>query len=157
MYIDGAPVRFDGLGLGSIGLGSVSVARAALTTGPPDLGLTDWHDGVIEYTTAEYNGTWMIFEDTQKSHVSTTYHGRVFDRYAGEIVDTVTGSETPSTEWPNPVVTERTWAERLSSYTGSAPWPVPLMTDATWAKVAQSTIAVILPTMSLSRRIASTP
>ncbi|MFT3772019.1 MAG: hypothetical protein QM820_41970 [Minicystis sp.] len=102
-------------------------------------GITFKGDTTIEYTTAEYGGTWMVFEESHKSHVSTTYHGRVYDYYAGEIVESVTGSESPREDWPNPVVVDHTWAERLSSYTGSAAWPVPLMHDETWAKIMTST------------------
>ncbi|APR75273.1 Putative cell-wall-anchored protein SasA (LPXTG motif) [Minicystis rosea] len=102
-------------------------------------GITFQGGGVIEYTTQIFGGTWMVFEDTTKGHVSTTYHGRVYDYYSGDVVESVTGSEAPTSERPNPVVNERTWAESLASYTGSAAWPVPRITDDTWASVMVST------------------
>ncbi|APR75274.1 Putative cell-wall-anchored protein SasA (LPXTG motif) [Minicystis rosea] len=102
-------------------------------------GITFKGDTIIEYTTKLFGGTWMVFEDTVKSHVSTTYHGRVYDYYAGDVVESVTGSETPTPDLPNPVVNERTWAESLASYTGSAAWPVPSITDDTWASIIAST------------------
>ncbi|MFT3772018.1 MAG: hypothetical protein QM820_41965 [Minicystis sp.] len=101
-------------------------------------GITFRGGGSIEYTPRLYGGTWSVFEDTEKGHVSTTYHGKVFERMAGDFVHSVTGLETPSAELPNPVVTEKTWAESISSYTGSAAWPVPLIEDETWAKVMTS-------------------
>ncbi len=51
VYIDGAPVRFNVRGFAGLGLTRASVAAATLTTGPPDLALSDLRDGVIEYET----------------------------------------------------------------------------------------------------------
>ena len=48
-YIDGAPVRFHILGNLALGLGTGSLDAANVTTGPPDLSLPDFQDGVIEY------------------------------------------------------------------------------------------------------------
>lgn len=91
----------------------------------------------IEYSTEDYGGTWVTVEHTVKGHVHTAYHGKTYDYYCGEIVESITGSETPSDVQPNPVVTEKTWAESISSYTGSAALPVPLIANDTWV-VAQT-------------------
>jgi len=89
----------------------------------------------IEYTTVDYGGTWVVVENTVKGHVHTAYHGKVFDYYCGEIVESITGSETPDGTQPNPVVTEKTWAESISSYTGSAAFVIPSITSETWAEI----------------------
>ncbi|MFO0615119.1 MAG: hypothetical protein U0414_21185 [Polyangiaceae bacterium] len=93
----------------------------------------------IEYTTEEYGGTWVVVEKTIKGHVHSAFHGRVFDYYCGETVESITGSESPSEMQPNPVVSEQTWAESITSITGSAALPVPLMTSETWADVMADT------------------
>jgi hypothetical protein len=93
----------------------------------------------IEYTTEDYGGTWVVVENTRKGHVHTAYHGKVFDYYCGEIVESITGSEAPTVGQPNPVVTERTWAESIASYTGSQARMVPMMTQETWAEIISDT------------------
>lgn len=93
----------------------------------------------IEYTTEEYGGTWVVVEKTIKGHVHSAFHGRVFDYYCGESVESITGSEAPNEMQPNPVVTEQTWAESITSKTGSAALPIPLMESETWADVMNDT------------------
>ncbi|NUP14096.1 MAG: hypothetical protein HOW73_49315 [Polyangiaceae bacterium] len=93
----------------------------------------------IEYTTEDYNGTWVVVEKTIKGHVHSAYHGKVFDYYCGEIVESITGSEAPNQGQPNPVVTDRTWAESISSYTGSAALPIPSITNDTWVDAMTDT------------------
>lgn len=93
----------------------------------------------IEYTTEEYGGTWVVVEKTIKGHVHSAFHGRVFDYYCGESVESITGSEAPNEMQPNPVVTEQTWAESITSKTGSAALPIPSMVSETWADVMSDT------------------
>lgn len=100
----------------------------------------------IEYTTVDYGGTWVVVEKTVKGHVHTAYHGKVFDQYSGEIVESITGSEAPNAKQPNPVVTEKTWAESIASYTGSAALMVPLISSETWADVVTDKTVVTTTT-----------
>src|SRR6185369_9291668 len=93
---------------------------------------------VIEYTTEEYEGTWVVVEHTQKGHVHTAYHGKVYDYYCGEIVESITRSESPTPEQPNPDVSETVWANSITNATGSAAMPVPTMSDTTYAESIQS-------------------
>lgn len=102
-------------------------------------GITFDGASTIEYTTEEYGGTWVVVENTVKGHVHTAYHGKVFDYYCGEIVESITGTETPDAAQPNPVVTEKTWAQSIASYTGSAAFMVPQITSETWADVITDT------------------
>jgi hypothetical protein len=102
-------------------------------------GITFEGTSSVEYTTAEYGGTWKVFENVQKGDVTSTYHGKVRDTYWGEEVTSTTGSESPTAERPNPVITERTWAESIQSYTGSAALKVPSISDETWASSISST------------------
>jgi hypothetical protein len=98
-------------------------------------GITFEGAGSIEYTTEDYGGTWVVVEKTVKGHVHTAYHGKVFDYYCGEIVESITGTDTPSAVQPNPVVVDKTWAASITSYTGSATLPIPLISQETWADV----------------------
>ncbi len=105
-------------------------------------GITYDGSSFIEYTTAEYGGTWVVVENTRKGHVHTAYHGRVYDFYCGEMVESVTGTESPTGLKPNPQVLEKTWAESIASYTGSPALPVPSIYSETWAvEIGSTTIA----------------
>lgn len=88
-----------------------------------------------------YGGTWRVIEESVKGDVFTTYHGDTHDVYSGLIKDSVTGSEAPAAGKENPVITDRTWAARIESYTGSAALPVPLISDMTFAETIESTTA----------------
>ncbi len=119
-------------------------------------GITFQGSSSIEYTTGEYGGTWMVFEETHKAHVSSTFHGRTFERYAGEIVDTVTGSEAPTVDWPNPVVSEATWATSITSSTGSAALPVPTIVNSTFAtELSSVTEATAMSDTTMATTISS--
>jgi hypothetical protein len=102
-------------------------------------GITFSGGGYIDYTTAEYGGCWRVHETVVKGDVTSFYQGKQRDTYWGEEVTSVTGSESPTEARPNPVKTERTWAEQIASYTGSAALPVPKISDETWAEVITST------------------
>jgi hypothetical protein len=121
-------------------------------------GITFPGSSVVEYTTEEYGGTWKVTERVEKGDVTSFYHGKVRDTYAGEEITSTTGSESPTPERANPVITDRTWAERLESYTGSAAWPVPSISDETWAGTITSTTnaGAVTDTTTVSGAITST-
>ncbi len=85
-----------------------------------------------------YDGTWRVVEETVKGDVFTTYQGDTHDVYYGNLKDSVTGTESPALGKENPVITDRTWAKSITSYTGSAALPVPLLADETWADLIES-------------------
>jgi hypothetical protein len=93
----------------------------------------------VEYTTAEYGGTWKVFESVEKGDVTSTYYGKVRDTYWGEEITSTTGSASPTETRPNPVILDHTWALSIASYTGSASLPVPSIMDDTWAGTITST------------------
>jgi len=101
-----------------------------------------------------FGGTWRAVETSEKGDTIATQHGNSVSFNYGEIQDSVTGSEDemrPAMDEtgknievpaPNPVITSRTWARRIESYTGSAARRVPLITDETWVgKMSTSTHA----------------
>ncbi len=121
-------------------------------------GITFPGASVVEYTTAEYGGTWKVTERVEKGDVTSYYHGKVRDTYWGEEITSTTGSESPAPMRANPVITDRTWAMSISSYTGSAALPVPSITDETWASAITSTTNAdaITDTTTVSGAITST-
>lgn len=92
----------------------------------------------IEWT-QNYDGTWKVTEETIKGDVFTSYMGDTHDAYSGNIKSSVTGSEAPSKDKPNPTITDRSWALAIAGYTGSAALPVPTISDETWAVSISST------------------
>lgn len=102
-------------------------------------GITYEGASVIEYTTEEYGGTWSVVEHTRKGHVHSAFHGKVHNFYCGELVESITGTEMPNPMQPNPVVTDTTYAESITSNTGSMICPVPAMSDTTYALAMDST------------------
>lgn len=104
-----------------------------------------------------YNGTWKVTEKTEKGDVDTTYHGDTFDRFYGNKQTSITGSEAPTAERPNPTCLSSTWAQRLESYTGSAACPVPQILDETWAdQIASKTTATAISDETIAQTISST-
>ncbi|WP_437742580.1 hypothetical protein WMF39_44800 [Sorangium sp. So ce1504] len=104
-----------------------------------------------------YNGTWKVTEKTEKGDVDTTYHGDTFDRFYGNKQTSITGSEAPTAERPNPTCLSSTWAQRIESYTGSAACPVPLISDETWAdQIASKTTAIAISDETTAQTISST-
>ncbi|WP_437278048.1 hypothetical protein WME90_43635 [Sorangium sp. So ce375] len=104
-----------------------------------------------------YNGTWKVTEKTEKGDVDTTYHGDTFDRFYGNKQTSITGSEAPTAERPNPTCLSSTWAQRIESYTGSAACPVPLISDETWAgQIASKTNAISISDETTAQTISST-
>ncbi len=99
----------------------------------------------IEWVKDPFNGTWRVTESSEKGDTYTTQHGNSVSINYGEIQDSTTGSEDETrpvtteqgeTVWihaPNPVITNRTWARRIESYTGSSDLRVPTIFDDTWA------------------------
>ncbi len=121
-------------------------------------GITYPGGSVVEYTTAEYGGTWKVTERVEKGDVTSYYQGKVVDTYTGEEVTSTTGSEAPTPMRANPVITDRTWAESIASYTGSAACPVPSISDETWATtITSSTNAdAVTDTTTVTGAITST-
>ncbi|WP_438033827.1 hypothetical protein [Sorangium sp. So ce204] len=104
-----------------------------------------------------YNGTWKVTEKTEKGDVDTTYHGDTFDRFYGNKQTSITGSEAPTAERPNPTCLSSTWAQRIESYTGSAACPVPQILDETWAdQIASKTTATAISDETAAQTISST-
>ncbi|WP_437796625.1 hypothetical protein [Sorangium sp. So ce693] len=104
-----------------------------------------------------YNGTWKVTEKTEKGDVDTTYHGDTFDRFYGNKQTSITGSEAPTAERPNPTCLSSTWAQRIESYTGSAACPVPQILDETWAdQIASKTTATAISDETTAQTISST-
>lgn len=104
-----------------------------------------------------YNGTWKVTEKTEKGDVDTTYHGDTFDRFYGNKQTSITGSEAPTAERPNPTCLSSTWAQRIESYTGSAACPVPQILDETWAgTIASKTTATSITDETTAQTISST-
>ncbi|CAN98492.1 hypothetical protein sce8322 [Sorangium cellulosum So ce56] len=104
-----------------------------------------------------YNGTWKVTEKTEKGDVDTTYHGDTFDRFYGNKQTSITGSEAPTAERPNPTCLSSTWAQRIESYTGSAACPVPQILDETWAdRIASKTTATAISDETTAQTISST-
>ncbi|APR75975.1 Putative cell-wall-anchored protein SasA (LPXTG motif) [Minicystis rosea] len=82
----------------------------------------------------------MLFEETDKGMVDSTYHGDNVDEYYGNAVVSQTGSESPGEEFrDNPeLVLEKTWAKKIESYTGSSALRIPLIHDETWVDIKTS-------------------
>ncbi len=121
-------------------------------------GITYSGGGGISYTTAEYNGTWVVQEEVVKGDVTSYYHGYVRDTFWGDEKTSTTGAEAPTAERPNPVITDHTWALAISSYTGSSALPVPSIQSETWAESITSTTNAdaVTDTTTVSGAITST-
>lgn len=92
-----------------------------------------------------FDGTWRVRETSEKGDTISTQHGNSVSTSYGDIMDSTTGSESGvftaedgSTLDTNPVITDRTWAKSISSFTGSAASPVPLVSDETWVQAMAS-------------------
>ncbi len=111
----------------------------------------DWRvtpGAVTEIMWVESRGTWKVIEKTEKGDVYSVYNGEVQEEFYGPRKESITGTETPGTQVPetnantandfpvtreNPVLIERTWAQRIESYTGSETLPIPSITEKTFA------------------------
>ena len=92
-----------------------------------------------------FDGTWKTTETSEKGDTDTTQHGNSVSRTFGDIIDSTTGSEDETRPWfdaegnpakvpaGNPVITDRTWAKRIESYTGSPAKRVGLVRNDTYA------------------------
>lgn len=97
-----------------------------------------------------FDGTWKTVETSEKGDTDSTQHGNSVSRSYGDIMQSSTGSETETRPWfdgegnpvdvpaPNPVITDRTWAKRIESYTGSPKKRVPLVASETYAEALTS-------------------
>jgi hypothetical protein len=97
------------------------------------------------------HGAWHSTETAYRGDSHTLQYGDATDRTFGHVQTSITGSETP-TPWhepedcthepgacrANPVVVNRTWADRIASYTGSESWPIPKIRNDTFAEKLDS-------------------
>lgn len=116
----------------------------------------DWRvtpGAVTEILWVESRGTWKVIEKTEKGDVHSIYNGEVKEEFYGPSKESITGTETPGALSPetnpnplndftvtneNPVLVERTWAQRIESYTGSDACPIPSITEKTIATTITS-------------------
>lgn len=119
-------------------------------------GITFAGSSSIEWT-QNYDGTWKVTEETIKGDVFTTYMGDTHDVYSGNIQSSITGSESPSADKPNPTITDQTWASSITSQTGSAALPVPSISDDTWAaSMTSSTTCPIMTNTTIGNTVDTT-
>lgn len=96
------------------------------------------------YTDANGNNVWHLQNTMECMVSSTNFAGDFFEYKFGNQHWSFVGSETPveknESGYPrqNPHILEKTWAEKIESYTGSAALPVPLMMEETWATTVTS-------------------
>jgi hypothetical protein len=100
----------------------------------------------VEYT-QEYGGVWHLQNTTEGVVQSSNFAGDFFEYKWGDKHYSTIGSESPhpfddigGTQCPrtNPHIRQKTWAEKIESYTGSAVLPVPILHEETWALASTS-------------------
>jgi hypothetical protein len=95
--------------------------------------------------TQDLGGVWHIEEASEGVVSSVNFAGDEYEFKWGEHHESTTGSEAPADADPvtggtrkNPVIIEKTWAERIESYTGSAALPIPRIMESTFADTISS-------------------
>lgn len=106
----------------------------------------------IRWVQDQYDGTWKIFEKTEKGIVHALYHGDVTEEYYGKRYTTIVGSPSAAqhstvspdarammatTEVENPTIVEKVWAKEISSSTTADK-----LTDTVHAKTLTETVDV---------------
>ncbi|UQA55145.1 hypothetical protein [Polyangium aurulentum] len=94
-------------------------------------------------------GTWHLENTTNNFCQTSDYAGDFYEHWYGGFKHSMVGSEHPE-EWNaklekpygNPKILEKTWADKIESYTGSAAWRIPSITEETYAKTTSSTTDV---------------
>jgi len=116
------------------------VSKVNVTSGGLDRAILP--DGTVAESKIEWvknwDGTWRDKSTQIKGDTETTTIGDTISYSYAKTETSVTGSETPTATYPNPVVEDRTWVELMESYTGSKAAPVPLQYDETWAERVHS-------------------
>ncbi len=147
-------------------LGRYGVTGDPTTVDGASGGTTSWESGgghiqdwrvtpgaVTEIYWVESRGTYKIVERTEKGDVHAIYNGEVTEEFYGPLKESTTGTEAvgslvaetnpnAANDFPvtreNPVIIDRTWAQRIESYTGSEAVPIPSITEKTFANAIDS-------------------
>jgi hypothetical protein len=95
-------------------------------------------------------GELRVIDTSVKGEAESTYYGDTIDRQYGGRSQSLTGSEaralvsyaddagSHSVTTENPRILEKTWAEKIESYTGSEKRRIPAITDETWVEITTS-------------------
>lgn len=128
----------------------------------------DWRvtpGAVTEILWVESRGTWKVIEKTEKGDVHAIYNGEVKEEFYGPSKESITGTEVPgispetnpnplndfTVTKENPVLIERTWAQRIESYTGTDACPIPSITEKTIANsITSQTGSTGVPVTTIS-------
>lgn len=100
--------------------------------------------GVRTEWSQRYDGVWNLQNYMENMISSTNFAGDFYEFKWGEHHETTVGSEAPTPKGPNgyprqnPHIIEKTWAEKIESYTGSPVLPVPIIHEETWALASTS-------------------
>lgn len=94
-------------------------------------------------------GTWHLENTTNNFIQTSDYAGDFFEHWYGNKKYTVVGSENPvefnaklGKPYGNPHIHEKTWAAKIESETGSSAWRIPLITDTTYARKITESVDV---------------
>jgi hypothetical protein len=102
----------------------------------------------IEYS-QDGSGEWTLYQDNTVGQVITKLKGRTVDLFQGASRDTCVGADpnvstnpSDAQQWMasttlDPVITSKTWAQRIMTYVGSAEKPVPEIFTLTFADFIQ--------------------
>jgi|HubBroStandDraft_4_1064222.scaffolds.fasta_scaffold52821_2 hypothetical protein len=100
----------------------------------------------IEYSLDASTNEWTLYQDNSLGNLITKLKGRTVDMFQGSSRETYVGSDptlsTNSSDWTpsstlDPVLTSKTWAQRIMTYVGSAQKPVPEIFTLTFADAIQ--------------------
>lgn len=98
----------------------------------------------VEWT-KDQSGVWHLQSTSEGVVTSEKFAGDSYEYKFGKRWETTVGSESPQppsgtgdpatyvSSRENPEIIERTWAQKLESYTGSSGWRIPSIYDETWA------------------------
>lgn len=103
----------------------------------------------IEYSVDSTTNEWTLYQDNSIGNLITKLRGRTVDLFQGSSRETYVGSDPTLPTLPNtsegwipdatldPVITSKTWAQRIMTYVGSAQKPVPELFTLTFADAIQ--------------------
>lgn len=93
----------------------------------------------VEWTQDAYSGVWHQQSSTDGAVITENFGGDSYEHKWGNHFHSTTGSEAPVEKDANgrprgnPHIIEKTWAQRIESYTGSSAWRIPSIEEETWA------------------------
>ena len=93
----------------------------------------------VEWAQDPYSGVWHQQSSTDGAVITENFGGDSYEHKWGNHFHSTTGSESPvekddkSRPRGNPHIIEKTWAQRIESYTGSPGWRIPSIEEQTWA------------------------